>query len=60
MKREWRTRDKVALIIGGLSVVAVASNTPTVIDILIGVGVNVGIVYGVAALIDVFRSKSST
>jgi len=59
MKKKWRTRDKVAVVIGGLTVVAVANNTPTLIDVLIGVGINVAIVYGVAALIDWFKSKSS-
>ena len=58
VKSKWRTRDIVAAVIGGLTVIAVANNSPSAIDIALGVAINVGIVYGIAALIDWLKTKT--
>ena len=58
VKSKLRTRDIVAAVIGGLTVIAVASNSPGAVDIAIGVAINVGIVYGIAALIDWLKAKT--
>jgi hypothetical protein len=44
-----RTRDKVAIVQG---------ETVGALDLIIGVAVNLAIVYGVAALLDFFKSRS--
>ena len=53
-----RTKDKIALVIAILTVIAALGNGGGAIDLLIGVLVNVGIVYGVAAILDFFRKRS--
>jgi hypothetical protein len=53
-----RTKDKVALVIAILTAIAALGNGGGAIDLLIGVLVNVGIVYGVAAILDFFRNQS--
>jgi hypothetical protein len=54
-----RTRDVVAIVIAVLTVLAVLSNGDgTLIGIIIGVCVNVGIVYVVAAILDFFRKRT--
>jgi hypothetical protein len=54
-----RTRDKVAVVIAILTVIAIVQGeTVGALDLIIGVAVNLAIVYGVAALLDFFKSRS--
>ena len=53
-----RTKDKVAAVIAVLTAIAALGNGGGAIDLLIGVLVNVGIVYGVAAILEFFRTRS--
>ena len=53
-----RTRDKVALVIALLTVISVAQSGNGLIDILIGVFLNVAIVYGVVTILDFFKNRS--
>ena len=52
-----RTKDKVAIAIAILTAITVAQNNGA-IDILLGVAINVGIVYGIAAILDIFKNRS--
>jgi hypothetical protein len=52
-----RTKDKVAIVIAVLTAITVAQNNDA-IDILLGVAINVGIVYGIAAILDFFKNRS--
>ena len=53
-----RTKDKVAAVIAVLTAIAALGSGGGAIDLLIGVLVNVGIVYGVAAILEFFRTRS--
>ncbi len=55
-----RTKDKIALVIAILTGIAIlgSGDGSGPIDLLIGVLVNVGIVYGIAAILEFFRNRS--
>lgn len=57
MMENLRTKDKVAIVIAVLTAITVAQNNGA-IDILLGVAINVGIVYGIAAILDFFKNRS--
>jgi hypothetical protein len=52
-----RTKDKIALVIAVLTAIAAAQDGAA-IDVLIAVGINVAIVYGVAAIVENFKKRS--
>lgn len=56
--KNLRTRDKVAAVIAVLTLVSLPGEVNNGVDLLIGVAINVGIVYGVAAILGFFRKRS--
>lgn len=52
-----RTKDKIAALIAVLTVIGVSQNGGAV-DVLLAVFINVGIVYGVSAILDFFKKRS--
>lgn len=52
-----RTKDKIAIVVAVLTAIAVAPNGGA-IDVFIGVAINVGIVYGIVAILDIFKNRS--
>lgn len=52
-----RIKDKVAIVIAVLTALGVAQDGAA-IDVLLAVAINVGVVYGVAAILDFFKKRS--
>jgi len=58
MVRNWRKRDIIAAVVGTLTAISIAQAGAGAIDFVIGIGINVGIVYGVAAIIDWNKNRN--
>lgn len=63
-KRGVKKRDYVALVVGVLSAIAVGQSqwlgkvdAAWIIDVSLGIGINVAIVYGVAGIIGAIRDR---
>jgi hypothetical protein len=52
-----KTRHIVAIVIGGLTLIAQVTQETFFVDVIIAVGINVAIVYGIAAIIGAIRNR---
>jgi hypothetical protein len=52
-----RIKDKVAMVIAVLTALGVAQDGSAV-EVLLAVAINVGVVYGIVAILDFFRKRS--
>jgi hypothetical protein len=53
--KKLRTRDIIAIVISSLQVGSLVSGGNGLVAIFFGVSINLAIVYGVAAIIDLFK-----
>lgn len=56
-RRTWRARDIISAVIGSLTAISIVQSGGGAIDVLIGVGVNIGIVYGIASVIEWIKNR---
>lgn len=56
--KSLRTRDIIAIVISILEVGSLVSGGNGLVAIVLGVSINLAIVYGVAAIIDLFKHRS--
>jgi len=55
-----KTRHIVAIAIGGLTLMSQIAQEALFVDVLIAVGINVAIVYGVAAIVGAIRNRRAS